>query len=81
MASYTEKEKAFRAKYAEEIARVSRVNNVDMGIASLMVLNNAQFLDHAMKQPGYKPGLSFEQLIKDAVEVEAAKIKTAPTKK
>jgi hypothetical protein len=81
MASYTEKEKAFRAKYAEEVAKVSRANNVDVGIASLMILNNAQFLSEAMKQQGYKPGLSIDALVKDALEVEAAKIKTAPAKK
>lgn len=79
--SYTEKEKAFRIKYAEEIAKVSRANNVDMGIASLMILNNAKFLDQAMKQYGYKPGLSIDALVKDALAVEAAKIRTAPVKK
>lgn len=81
MASFTEKEKAFREKYAQEVANVANANGVDVGIATLMILNNAKFLSEAMKQHGYKHGLSFEQLVKDALEVEAAKIKTAPAKK
>lgn len=79
--SYTEKEKAFRAKYAEEVASVANANGVDVGIATLMILNNASFLNEAMQKQGYKPGLPFEQLVKDALEVEASKIKTAPAKK
>lgn len=77
MASFTEKEKVFRAKYADEIAKVSIANNVDIGIATLMILNNAKFLNEAMKQQGYKPGLPIDALVKDAIEVEAARKPTA----
>lgn len=71
MANYTSELKIFQVKYASEIAKVSKANNTDIEISSLMILNNARFLSKAMKEVGYKPGLSIDQLVVDALAVLA----------
>lgn len=71
MADYKTELKVFQAKYAGEIAKVSKAHNVDIMISSLMIINNARFLSKAMKEVGYKPGLSIDQLVADALAVEA----------